>query len=135
MCLNNRSGGKHLKIHVLTQAAMTKIPQTGCLKHRDLFPTVLKASSPRSGCQQIWLPGKGLLPDGCLPTVSSSEGGEKRALVSLLILWTLILSRNPILMTSSEPKQGPRSPSQIAPHWESGLRHIKLRAHKASFSS
>lgn len=58
---------------------MTKIPQTGCLKHRDLFLRVVKASSPRSGCQQIWLPGKGPLPDGCLLTVSSSQGGAKKS--------------------------------------------------------
>ena len=79
MCLNNKSGGEHLKIHVLTQAAMTKILQTACLKYKDLFLTVLKASSPRSGCQQIWLPGKGPLPVGCLLTLSSSQGGGKKS--------------------------------------------------------
>lgn len=80
MYLNNKSGGEHLKIHVLTQAAVTKIPQTGCLKYKDLFLTVLKASSPRSGCQQTWLPGKGPLPDGCLLTVSSSQGGARKSI-------------------------------------------------------
>lgn len=51
-----------------------KIPQTGWLvNNRNLLLIVLEAGSPRSRCQQVWLPlgPLSLALGGYLPTVSS----------------------------------------------------------------
>lgn len=97
----------------LSSDAVTKYDRLGGLKNRHLFLAVLRLEVLDQGAGRFssgWGPSS-WLPDGC-PLAVPSHGRERaleRSVVFLLLLVRALITRGPMLMTSSNylPKASP----------------------------